>query len=72
MKPLLSAGSKIVTPGALLAAAMVSSVLMAAVWAAPAGAAGRRYPAAWSTWVSRLGLPQQGVPGQTTPGDTGR
>ncbi|WP_460583840.1 T9SS outer membrane translocon Sov/SprA [Hymenobacter arcticus] len=72
MKSLLSAGSKIVTPGALLAAAMVSSVLMAAVWAAPAGAAGRRYPAAWSTWVARLGLPQQGVPGQTTPGDTGR
>lgn len=49
----------------------MSSVLLAAVWAAPAGAAGRRYPAAWSTWVSRLGLPQ-GLPGQTVPGDTGR
>ena len=46
-------------------------MLLAAVWAAPAGAAGRRYPAAWSTWVSRLGLPP-GVPGQTAPGDTGR
>jgi len=51
---------------------VVSSVLLAAVWAAPVGAAGRRYPAAWSTWVSRLGLPLQGVPGQTTPADTGR
>jgi len=50
----------------------MSSMLLAAVWAAPAGAAGRRYPAAWSTWVSRLGLPRQGVPGQTAPGDTGR
>jgi cell surface protein SprA len=49
----------------------MSSVLLAAVWAAPAGAVGRRYPAAWSTWVSRLGLPQ-GLPGQTVPGDTGR
>jgi len=49
----------------------MSSVLLAAVWAAPAGAAGRRYPAAWSTWVSRLGLPQ-GLPGQTVPADTGR
>ncbi len=50
---------------------MVSSVLLAAVWA-PAGAAGRRYPAAWSTWVSRLGLTMQGLPTQTVPGDTGR
>ena len=72
LKSLLSAGSKLATPGALLTAAILSSVLLAAVWAAPAGAAGRRYPAAWSTWVSRLGLPQQRLPSQTAPGDTGR
>ncbi|AMR28846.1 cell surface protein SprA [Hymenobacter psoromatis] len=55
----------------LLAAAVSASVLLAAAWA-PAGAAGRRYPAAWSTWVSRLGLTMQGLPSQTAPGDTGR
>jgi cell surface protein SprA len=71
LKSLLSAGSKLASPGALLTAAVMSSVLLAAVWAAPAGAASRRYPAAWSTWVSRLGLPQ-GLPSQTVPGDTGR
>ena len=49
----------------------MSSVLLAAVWAAPAGATGRRYAFAWSTWVSRLGLPP-GLPSQTVPGDTGR
>ncbi|WP_223651330.1 cell surface protein SprA [Hymenobacter psoromatis] len=60
-------------PGALLAAAVVASVLLAAAWA-PAGAAGRRYPVAWSTWVSRLGLPGplQTAPGQAAPADTGR
>ncbi len=51
--------------------AVVSSVLVA-VWAAPAGAAGRRYPTTWNTWVSRLGLPLQGLPAQTTPADTSR
>ena len=53
--------------------AVVSSVLLAAV-CAPAGAAGRRYPAAWSTWVARLGLPGplQTAPAQTAPADTGR
>ncbi|MDO7887461.1 T9SS outer membrane translocon Sov/SprA [Hymenobacter cheonanensis] len=71
MKSLLSAGSKLASPGALLSAAVLSSVLLAAVWAAPAGAAGRRYSFAWSTWVSRLGLPP-GLPSQTAPGDTGR
>jgi cell surface protein SprA len=71
LKSLLSAGSKLASPGALLTAAVMSSVLLAAVWAAPAGAAGRRYSTAWSTWVSRLGLPK-GMPSQTVPGDTGR
>ncbi|MGI4821588.1 MAG: cell surface protein SprA, partial [Janthinobacterium lividum] len=71
MKSLLSAGSKLASPGALLSAAVLSSVLLAAVWAAPAGAASRRYTTAWSTWVSRLGLPH-GLPSQTVPGDTGR
>ena len=73
MKPLLSVGSKFTWPGALLAATVVASVLLAAAWG-PAGAAGRRYPAAWSTWVSRLGLPGplQTAPAQTAPGDTGR
>jgi len=71
LKSLLSVGSKFTWPGALLTVAMSASVLLAAAWA-PAGAAGRRYPAAWSTWVSRLGLPMPGLPSQTVPGDTGR
>lgn len=71
LKSLLSAGSKLASPGALLTAAVLSSVLLAAVWAAPAGAAGRRYSTAWSTWVTRLGLPKS-LPTQTVPGDTGR
>ena len=73
MKSLPSVGSKLTGPGALLLAAVVASVLLAAAWA-PAGAAGRRYPAAWSTWVSRLGLPGplQTGPAQTAPADTGR
>ncbi len=73
LKSLPSVGSKLTGPGALLAVAVVASVLLAAAWA-PAGAAGRRYPAAWSTWVSRLGLPGplQTGPTPAAPADTGR
>jgi cell surface protein SprA len=73
LKSLLSAGYKLLTPATILTTTLVSSVFMAAAWADSAGAAGHaRVAVGVFTWAGQLGLPQQGLPTQTVPGDTGR
>ncbi|RZK88479.1 MAG: hypothetical protein EOO62_37620, partial [Hymenobacter sp.] len=73
MKSLLSAGYKLLTPVTILTTTLVSSVFMAAAWAGSAGAAGHsRVAVGVFTWAGQLGLPAQGLPTQTVPGDTGR